>query len=149
MNKILVITFLLGVLFFGANFVSAQTANQDVETSILPDLSLGVNPSTLQFPNISPGASSTVQTTLTAGNSNIIITQVSVTPIIGTVFTNDNMMFDMDGSGPDYSFESPGTATKYFGAMQSFTIFIKLNVPVGTQSGQQTGLITYTIMEDI
>jgi len=72
---------------------------------IVPDLTLTPNPNPLDFGNIFPGQSKTLPATLTAGYSNIIVNGVSVTPIIGTVFDDANVLFSKD-AGANFVFAS-------------------------------------------
>ena len=142
MKKLLISLTLVTILMLGVVGVIAEDQGTDVEVTADVSVSFDVDP--LDFGSVPAGGSNTVLTTLTAGGSNIEITAVSVAPDTGTIFDNTNVLFDLDGGGLVAPASVPVTLIAALGDLE---IDVQLNVPSGTTSGDQTGTITYTIME--
>ena len=114
---------------------------------IIPDMTFIPNPNPLNFGSIVPGESSETISTLSVGNSNLEVTEVSVASTTGTVFTEANVLFSTDAGA---TFESVDVLDP-FGILAggSFDLHVQLNVPVGTGSEPFSGIITYTVLEDL
>lgn len=147
MNKTLVLTVLLGALVLMAGSVLAQTTNQNVQTTILADLTLYVNPNPLVFPPLTPDNFEIAQVELTAASTNLVVVGITATPVVGTVLTTENMQISIENDGSYVPLAD--MPLLYIANGTPRTVTFLLNVPTGTQSGPQSGVITYTVMEDI
>lgn len=142
MKKILIRLVTLGVFLILVLNSVVIAVDQVTEVDVTPDLSLIPTENPLVFGPLNPGGSDTEVITLTPGTSNLDVSvDVSDT---GNGLFEDHLMFDF-GAGPvdpeigiiKIAAETP----KVFGAI--------LTIPVATPSGDFTGVITYTVMEDL
>jgi len=122
------------------DFEGTQTG----EGEIIPDMTFLANPNPLNFGAIVPGRSSTKISTLSVGASHLQVTEVSVTPDIGSVFNETNVMFSLDGTTFEFAVDIDPIN---IAAETSEDLYVKLSIPVGTSSGSFSGVITYTVME--
>lgn len=122
------------------DFEGTQTG----EGQVVADMTFIPNPNPLDFGAIVPGRSNTVISTLTVGASNLQVTMMSVTPTIGNVFNESNVMFSLDG----VSFVDAASIPPInISAQTTENLWVKLSIPVATPSGPVSGFITYTVME--
>lgn len=145
MKKILIILVMFVTLMLLAN-VNVIAVDQGGEGQVSPDLTLTPNPSTLQFGQISPGNAKTLPSSLTAGNSNLIVSMIHVTSTTGSIFTEQNVMFSIDNINfvNAENFDPINIL-----AQGAFDYFVQLTIPVATESGTFTGIITYTVLENL
>lgn len=120
--------------------------NQGGEGQVTPDLALTPNPNPLEFGQMSPGNSKSLSSSLTSGNSNLTVNLITVTSTSGNVFTEQNVMFSSNNQTfvKAENFDPINIPAQ---AMHSY--FVQLTIPIGTQSSNFTGIITYTVMENL
>ena len=148
MKRILSLVILMSLVFgvlllFNTGFVLADNQGQDINASIGENITLFINPTTVEFGPVAPGTTGTSNNiTFNATGSNVNIT-IDVTSVTGEPFAS-GLMFD------------GALATSYFKSMDCvisgaictygiLTIVPTLVVPVGSPAGTKTGVITYTI----
>lgn len=131
--------------------VMALEVPQGANGNVLAQIQLTPTQDPLPFGDIAVGNFGTVTNTLTAGNSNIQITLISVAPVTGTVFSTANVEFSFDAGTTFLHTNDAGflTPVPTISALGSISPMVRLNVPAGTTSGAFTGTITYTVMEAI
>lgn len=131
----LVCVALIGVMAF------VMAADQTAYVTVNSDIQLSVNPTSVDFGSLIPGATSAVQTTsLTqSGASNIII---SISTNMSSIF--GNVEIDLgDGAG----FKTIGIEQVAISANAAKSIDSRITIPIAYKSNSYTGTITYTAME--
>ncbi|MBU0467306.1 MAG: hypothetical protein KJ718_05150 [Nanoarchaeota archaeon] len=103
------------------------------------------NPGTLDFSRLMPGQSSIAISTLAVGNSSLDVIGISVSPGIGTVFTEDNLLFSVDNGANFVSADE--LPVIFISENSSFELYLKLNIPVGTFAQEFSGTIIYPVVE--
>lgn len=145
MKKILIIPVMFVAIML-LTMINVIAVDQGGQGEVVPDLTLTPTPNPLQFGQISPGNARSLSSSLTAGNSKLIVSMVKVTSTGVNVFTEQNVMFSETESGTFVSaanFDPINIA-----ALGTFNYFVRLTIPVSTTSGTFTGIITYTVMEN-
>ena len=144
MKKILIISVIFGVsmLLTVMNIIAVEQGGQG---QVTPDLTLTPNPNPLQFGQMDPGTSKSLSSSLTARNSDLIVSMITVSST-GSIFTEQNVMFSIDNTNfvNAENFDPINIV-----ALSTFPYFVKLTIPVATPSGDFAGVITYTVMEKI
>lgn len=146
MNKFLIFSLILGFSFVFLLLASPNTVlaeDQGANATVQADLNLSASPDPMLFGSLSPGASNTITTTLTPGTSDLSVT-IGINNI-GTLF-EDNLMIDIAQNG---TFVDPENSTVLVAAGTPKLVDYRLNVPIGTQSGDYSATITYTVSENI
>jgi hypothetical protein len=110
------------------------------------DFTFLANPDPLDFGTIIAGHSGVAVSTLTVGASNLVVQEIAVNPVLGDVFNEANVLFSQD-DGVSYM-----PASTWIPLViphdTSDELYVKLTIPAGTHSGDFSGQIVYTVMEE-
>ena len=113
--------------------------NVEVDWTFNPTL----NP--LVFNPVIPGNSDTQTSNLAVGASNLQVTDLTVTPTGGSVFSEANVLFSLNNV--DFYSVSTFPYSILVNTGSPIDLYVKFTPPIGTPSGDHDGTITYTIFE--
>lgn len=151
-NKILITTFLLGILMLGVVGVFAIDSIQNTVVRVSSTSSMNVTPGQINFGSITPGTPAPIvedATTFTAvagSNEDFRISVLNVTGIfsnnIEVTIANTNGFDNLESLNVTMECQSTGTTPCTY---TPIILDARLDVPLGTPAGQHNGVIIYLI----